>query len=231
MSISGKSDWTPEAYRLREEFRKRKELTEATDFRAYKSISKNYDVLESEWTLKAYESRERTRQTREAIDLNVKSQLAKKIEVTEKNTDNTNEINNAVNPQQPNESILDRTAAPLKSNDISNERIAHIRFTNQPVTPVIRNHQRHVTPTEELIKKSSLEKSTAPNRPVKISSSTKRKKNPVSDLKKSNGYFRFVSTILLAGTIGFMLGIITFSKSPNTKFYLNGVKSRPVMNK
>ena len=90
MSTSGKSDWTPEAYRLREEFRKRKELTEATDFRAYKSISKNYDVLESEWTLKAYESRERTRQTREAIDLNVKSQLAKKIEVTEKNTDNTN---------------------------------------------------------------------------------------------------------------------------------------------
>ena len=144
---------------------------------------------------------------------------------------NTNEINNAVNPQNPNESILDRTAAPLKSNEISNERIAHIRFTNQPVTPVIRNNQRHVTPPEELIKKSSLEKSTAPNRPVKINSLTKRKKNLVSDIKKSNGYFRFVSTILLAGTIGFVLGIITFSKSPNTKIYPNVVKSRPVMNK
>ena len=231
MSISGKSDWTSEAYRLREEFRKRKELTEAADFRAYKSISKNDGVLESEWTLKAYESRERARQTSETIDLNVKSKLAKKIEAPKKNSDNTNETNNAVKPQKPNESILDRTAAPLKNNEVSNERIAHIRFTNQPVTPVIRNNQRHVTPAEELIKKSSLEKSTAPNRPVKINSLGERKKNPDIDLKKSNGYFRFVSTILLAGTIGFMLGIITFSKGPNTKFNPNGVKSRPVMNK
>jgi len=231
MSTSGKSDWTPEAYRLREEFRKRKELTEGADFRAYKSISKNYGVLESEWTLKAYESRERTRQAREATDLNVKSKSAQKIESLEKNSDNTNQINNAVKPQKPDESILDRTAAPLKSNEVSNERIAHIKFTDKPVTPIIRNNPRHVTPPEKLIKKSPLENSTSLNRPVKINNFSKRKKNSDSDLKKSNDIFRFISTIMIAGTIGFVLGILTYSKGPSTKIYPNGVKSRPVMNK
>ena len=231
MSTSGKSDWTPEAYRLREEFRKRKELTERSDIQVYKSISKNYGVLESEWTLKAYESRERTRQAREAIDLNVKSKSAQKIESPEKKSENTNEINNAVKAQKPNDSILDRTTIPLKSAEISNERIAHIKFTNQPVTPVIRNNQRQVTAPEKLTKKSSLEKSTAPIRPVKIDNLNKSKKISDSDLNKSNGYFRFIFTTMIAGTIGFMLGIITFSKSPNTKIYPNGVKSRPVMNK
>lgn len=231
MSTSGKSDWTPEAYRLREEFRKRKELTDRGDIQTYKSIPKKYDVLESEWTLKAYENREKTRQAREATDFDIKNQSTHKIASPEKSTDNPTQLNEIINPQKINEPIFNKTATPLKSAEISNQRIAHIKFTNQPVTPEVRKNQRQDSVPQHTIKKSALVKSTTPNRLTKLDTSKKKKQNSYSDLKKSNSFFRFVSTILIAGSIGFILGIITFSKSTNTKIYQNGVKSRPIVNK
>ena len=231
MSTSGKSDWTPEAYRLREEFRKRRELSEDSNIHTYKSMPKKYDVLESEWTLTAYENREKTRKARESIDLNAKNHSTQKIESLEKRVDNTVELNNVSNPRKLDDPILDKTATPHKGAVISDQRIAHVKFTNQPVNPVIRNNQRQATSPEKLNEKSLLEKSSLPDRPVKIHKLNKRKRISDSDIRQSNGYFRFISTILIAGTVGFMLGIITFSKSPNTKTYPNGVKSRPIMNK
>ena len=173
---------------------------------------------------------EKARKIREAIELNIFSH-SEKISNPEKKANIDIQPSKIPDLSISDKSDLNKTISSQNNTEIPSQRVAHVRFTNQPATPVLKERQTEVSAPKQLIKRTASKKSLSSNKNQNFNNSSKKIHNTKSNLNKSSGFLRHIFTILIAGTIGFSLGIITFSKKSKEPVYQIQKKSAPIGSK